>query len=347
MTPGSIDKAESIAKAVLYEGYMLYPYRPSATKNRQRCTFGTLYPQQHPDVLCGTESCRNRTQCLVSGPLSSTVTTRVRFLHMRSRLVEACVPGAENQFQPVDAIAVGTQIHQTWDEAVERTVEVELQLGELLNCSRIVAFEFPSSFESSDLYDPVGKLAGLIRRMQLAITGRVCFSVEQLPADSLRLTVEVLNTTPYAPELNGVSALLASFASAHTILGVRGGEFVSLLDPPAERRETVSTCKSVGVYPVLVGEPGEHDVMLSSPIILYDYSQIAPESAGDFFDSTEMDEMLTLRIMTLTDGEKSEMRSSDDRLRELLERTETTAREQLRRTHGAVRSLRPIEDDAA
>lgn len=345
MTPSSIDKAESIAKAVLYEGYMLYPYRASATKNRQRCTFGTLFPEQHPNVLGGTESCLNQTQCLVSGSLSSTVTTRVRFLHMRSRVVEACVPDAENQFQPVDALAVGTQIHQSWDEAVERTIEAELQLGEVLDCPRTITFEFPSEFEMTDLRDPAGELAGRIRRTQLAITGRIFFSIEQLPADSLRLTVEVLNTTP--PMRDSASALLVSFVSAHTILGVRGGEFVSLLDPPEDRREAAAACKNIGVYPVLVGESGEHDVILASPIILYDYPQIAPESAGDFFDSTEMDEMLTLRIMTLTDGEKNEMRNSDDRMRELLERTEATAREQLRRTHGAVRSLRRIEEDAA
>jgi hydrogenase maturation protease len=141
--------------------------------------------------------------------------------------------------------------------------------------------------------------------------------------------------------------LLWSFVSVHTILAVRGGEFISLLDPPEAVRGEAAACVNRGTYPVLVGEPGEHDVMLSSPIILYDYPQIAPESAGDFFDSTEMDEMLTLRVMTLTEGEKNEMRRTDPRVRDLLARTEATAREQLARTHGVVRSLRPIKDDAA
>jgi hypothetical protein len=97
----------------------------------------------------------------------------------------------------------------------------------------------------------------------------------------------------------------------------------------------------VGNFPVLVGEEGDRDMMLCSPIVLYDYPQIAPESAGDFYDSTEMDEMLTLRVMTLTDNEKTEMRNADDRVRDLLQRTEETAREQLMRTHGTIRGLRP------
>jgi hydrogenase maturation protease len=84
--------------------------------------------------------------------------------------------------------------------------------------------------------------------------------------------------------------------------------------------------------------------MLSSPIILYDYPQVAPESAGDLFDSTEIDEILTLRILTLTDEEKREMRSVDERARAILERTETLPAEQLMKLHGAVRGLRPLKD---
>ena len=84
--------------------------------------------------------------------------------------------------------------------------------------------------------------------------------------------------------------------------------------------------------------------MLCSPIVLYDYPQIAPESAGDFYDATEMDEMLTLRVMTLTEDEKSEMQAADDHVRDLLQRTEQSAREQLARTHGTIRSMRPLSE---
>ena len=108
----------------------------------------------------------------------------------------------------------------------------------------------------------------------------------------------------------------------------------------------VSECKNVGNFPVLVGDQGERDMMLCSPIVLYDYPQIAPESAGDFYDATEMDEMLTLRVMTLTEDEKSEMRRADDRARGLLQRTEESAREQLARTHGAIRSMRPVSENS-
>ena len=138
--------------------------------------------------------------------------------------------------------------------------------------------------------------------------------------------------------------LLRSLVSTHTILGLRAGEFVSLLDPPDPWRDLAAGCRNEGTWPVLVGENGAKDTMLSSPIILYDYPQVAPESPGDLFDSTEIDEILTLRILTLTDEEKQTMAAVDERARALLHRTESLAGEQLLGLHGTVRDLRPVSE---
>ncbi len=154
-----------------------------------------------------------------------------------------------------------------------------------------------------------------------------------------------MNRTPF--EAAGAAATrpwLRSLISAHTILGVRNGEFVSLLDPPEAWNEAAAACVNVGVWPVLVGEPGRRDAMLSSPIILYDHPQVAPESPGDFFDGAEIDEMLTLRILTLTDDEKRSMAAVDRHARELLERTEAMGMEAMLGLHGAVRERRPTAE---
>jgi hydrogenase maturation protease len=140
---------------------------------------------------------------------------------------------------------------------------------------------------------------------------------------------------------------MQSLVSTHLVLGVTGGEFVSLLEPPNAFQDAASQCQNVGVWPVLVGEAGQRDTMLASPIILYDYPQIAPESVGDLFDGTEIDEILSLRIMTLTDEEKREIRNSDQRARQILERTDSMPAEQFMKLHGAVRSLRPLKEDAS
>jgi hypothetical protein len=157
----------------------------------------------------------------------------------------------------------------------------------------------------------------------------------------LKISIQLSNVTP-ADVTTRDAALGFSFVSAHLLLGVEGGVFVSLLDPPQQYRQAAAECHNVGVFPVLAGDEANHDTMLCSPIILYDYPQVAPESQGDFFDGTEMDEMLSLRVLTMTEEEKAEIRNGDPRARSILERTETLPDEHLMKLHGAIRGLRRV-----
>jgi hypothetical protein len=172
--------------------------------------------------------------------------------------------------------------------------------------------------------------------------------VAQAGAQEFRVTTRVFNCALPEPgtAMSRDDALLRSLVSAHVILSAQDGTFVSLLDPPMECAEAAAACQNIGVWPVLVGEKGEKDTVLSSPIILYDYPQLAPESPGDFFDATEIDEMLTLRILTLTDEEKQAMAAVDPRARDLLARTEAVARE-LMQLHGTIRDLRSLQEVSA
>jgi hypothetical protein len=164
-----------------------------------------------------------------------------------------------------------------------------------------------------------------------------------------KLRIEVQNTTPLpsGAEAKREEALPLSLVSAHLVLGITGGEFVSLLDPAEGYSVSAAACSNTGVFPVLAGEEPDRSMMLCSPIILYDYPKIAPESAGDFFDGTEMDEMLTLRVLTLTDAEKEEMRNGDPRARRILERTESLTDDAMLKAHGVIRGLREIRGDAS
>jgi hypothetical protein len=313
---------------VLYEGYMLYPYRRSAIKNRQRWSFGILYPPQYSEVGSGTERSILHSECLIKIEGAAKLDVQLRFLHLLSREV-AEVPKA--------------RLVESWDEGAERSAELEWD--PVAAPQQKVEFRFAGSDGQETLLDSAGNVSGFVNRTQHELTGFVAVSSENISESVLKLTLEAGNTTGLPPNAHDRdSALLRSLLSAHIILTATGSEFVSLLDPPEELRKPAANCKNIGNFPVLLGdqEKGQRDMLLCSPIILYDYPQVAPESAGDFYDATEMDEMLTLRVMTLTDEEKREMASSDDRARMLLERTEQTAREQLSRTHGAIRSLRPL-----
>ncbi len=344
---------DPIADAVLYEGYILYPYRPSA-KNRQRWTFGGLYPESYCRSGGGDVS-GNQTECLVRGTRATSFEAVVRFLHLTARLVGEVVPplaewpeGEDLPSSPVEALRVGGKLFQTWQEAEEREVVVgEVTLGELAVRPLTRGFTFPGGRRSEILREPTRGLVGVLTREQQAVEGAVDVASVEVGEGLFRLTLRVANRTPLgqAERTSRDEASLHALVSTHAILGVRHGEFISLMDPPGAWAEAAASCRNVGTWPVLVGEEGRGDTMLSSPIILYDYPQVAPESSGDFFDGTEIDEMLTLRIMTLTDEEKAEMAAVDDRAGALLARTEAMAREQLLGLHGAVRGLRPVPEE--
>ena len=342
----NIELVEKIANAVLYEGYMLYPYRPTAVKNRQRFNFGSLSPKAYSEAQQGTESWSMQTR--VSCARGSRYDARCESSVPASCDARSVRIRRRPAIKPVAALEVDGQLFQTWQEAVEREVLTKtFTLSELTTERQRTDFSFPSKQETESLRDSSDRLVGVIVRKQQAIEGSIEIEAERITDGLFKITARILNLTPMesATEASRDEALLSALVSTHTILSVREGEFVSLLDPPDEFRNAVAHCNNVGTWPVLVGDEGERGVMLSSPIILYDYPQIAPESSGDLFDGTEIDEILTLRIMTLTDEEKREMRSADERARKILERTETLPAEQLMKMHGAVRGLRPARKE--
>ncbi|MBV9123508.1 MAG: hypothetical protein JO112_09135 [Planctomycetes bacterium] len=342
---------DQIANAVLYEGYILYPYRPSV-KNRQRWTFGGLFPQSCSLAQDGSEPWRMQTECLVAGGPNTRLEIKVRFLHLLARIVgELTPPGSElptvgePPFRPVPALRIGDRLYQTWEEAVERKVALGyLEVMDRATQPRRTAFAFPPGREFELLPGPGGAFLGILVRQQHGVAGEVEVFAEPLEDGLFKVSVAVANLTPLEEALPRCreEAVLRALVSTHTILSVSGGEFVSLLDPPEPWRDRAAACRNVGTWPVLVGEEGTRDTMLSAPIILYDYPQVAPESPGDLFDATEIDEILTLRILTLTEEEKQAMAAVDDRARALLARTEALAREQLAGLHGTVRNLRPV-----
>jgi len=326
----NLTRADQIAKAVLYEGYMLYPYRPSSVKNRQRWNFGVLYAPAFSDLQGGEEACSMRNEFLVCGNAGTTLEMKLRFLHLQTR--SAQVSSRSQSALPA-----------AWQEAVEREVSLpDLRPEKLCREPLQHTFEFASGTQVDPEHDSDGEAVGEIVRRQEAIRGTIDISAEAIAKDLYKIGVIVRNATPLetCPSTSRDEALLRSLVSTHTILGVEGGEFVSLLEPPDDLQELAKQCQNVGAWPVLVGDAGQRDTLLASPIILYDYPQIAPESAGDLFDGTEIDEILSLRIMTLTDDEKSEIRQSDTRARQILERTDAMPVEQFMKLHGVVRGLR-------
>jgi hydrogenase maturation protease len=349
----NLECVEKIAEAVLYEGYMLYPYRASNVKNRQRWNFGVLYPRLHCERQCGSDSWMTQTECLLQADSSTRLDVEIRFLQIVNRSVgklshplRRFSHSKEAEIEVVDKLVVDGQRFTSWQEAIERKVKLATLHPTAIALQRQRDFEFPSKRELELIRSRDGDIQGVIIREWKRLTGAVEVKLQRCPHSLTKITVRLRNLTaePRVPDSHA-DVLMHSLVSAHTILGAEGGQFLSLLDPPANFKYLAAECVNLGTWPVLVGEEGAH-VMLSSPIILYDYPQIAPESPGNLFDGTEIDEILSLRILAMTDEEKSEMRQSDERTRQILERTESMPPEQFMKLHGVLRGLRASVEEA-
>lgn len=340
------EQVKEIANAVLYEGYLLYPYRQSAIKNRTRWTFGAVYPREYSEASGGIEPWTMHTECLVEGqPDDIMLDVTVRFLHLLVRTVVQPEP-VQGDHVEVNASEWGLAsrfANEPLQEGIEREVSaLDVSLSNLLSHPQRITIEFPA--ERMVEYPTKVGVSEVIREQQ-AIAGAFILTANPVDTNLFKLSVEIENTTPGTGMTTSRRdvVLLQSFVSTHTILQVHQGSFISLLEPTEKAQTFVKECQNIRTWPVLVGDAGERNVMLSSPIILYDYPQIAPESPGPLFDGGEIDEILSLRILTLSDEEKEQMRQ-DEHTREILERTEALTPEQFMKMHGTFRDKRPISE---
>jgi hypothetical protein len=332
------DAVRAIADAVLYEGYLLYPYRASAAKNKVRWQWGVLMPPSYADSGAG-ERAASHTELLAEPAAGAVLHVRLRFLQLRRRIVEVPDGGG---FTAVASVRVGDTEHTTFEEAVEREVDAVLPFDALLAGATV-----PVEVAGGEDVQPLDGGARLVRRRD-RLHGELTVRAEPLdgPFGGYRVASRVENTSTWqAGDASRDVALRHALIAAHTLLSLSGGHFLSATDPPEWAAPATEACRVDGAWPVLVGEPGRDDTVLCSPIILPDHPAIAPQSAGNLFDGTEIDEILTLRTMTLTDEEKRQARATDERAAELVDRVDNLPPELLDRLHGTVRYLRSVTGD--
>ncbi|WP_406367076.1 hypothetical protein [Streptomyces sp. NBC_00645] len=343
------EQARTVADAVLFEGYVLYPYRASAAKNQLRWQFGVLVP---PAWTATTgEHAVQRTECLLEPRAGDRLHAELRFLHVRRRTVERL--DADGGYTEVPELDLPDRVLVPWDEGHEERVLIHESLAELMGdqaAVHAVRFDLPDAVEYEPVTDTEGRTLGRLVRRRKRLTGELRPRIEELPGPYrvLRLTVSVHNTT-LAPKGTGTdreTALAHSMIGTHLLFGVPGGRFLSLTDPPEWARPAAASCHNDHTWPVLAGPPGTEDVMLSSPIILEDHPAVAEESPGPLYDATEIDEILSLRTAALTEREKREARGTDARAAEVIDLVDDMPEAVRDRLHGAIRGLREITGDS-
>jgi hypothetical protein len=339
--PGHLSQARQVADAILYEGYLLYPYRQTAQKNRARFQFGVLMPPAYRAVD-DSELSACQTECLLECPDAAQVRVLVRFLQLRHRVVQALVPGT-SELRDVATLAVDGVEYTTWDEAAEREQWAAVPVTDLVGQDRNVEFHIGAGEASDDLVGSAGQQAGRLVHRWNGISGVIRMSAQRLagPYGALRLRVRAENVTiPEIPLRSRDDGLEHAMIGTHALIWVPGGKFLSMTEPPEWAAAAVAECVNVGTWPVLAGPPDCRDLLLSSPVILYDHPEIAAESPGEMFDATEIDEILTLRTLALTDAEKQQARATDPRAAQIMDRLDDMPPEMLERMHGAIRYLK-------
>jgi hypothetical protein len=301
----NLDPVRKIADAVLYEGYILYPYRASSQKNQSRWQFGVVMAPGYA-AADPSETSFTRAECVLQHSGQPSLRVLLRFLQVQRR----------------------TSGGESWDEAVEREVEAAADAAALFGDG--VTREF--TVEGGEDRDE-----DVVRRRE-PLAGAVTVRAAEVPGPwrALRLEVKIENRTGLGsvPQRRE-DALPTSLVAAHTIITAEGGKFLSMTDPPEWAAPAVAGCRNEGGWPVLA-DPDDQ-VMLSSPIILYDHPELAAESPGELYDGTEIDEILTLRTMALSDEEKAEARATDPRAAALLDRVDSMDPQVLARLHGTLR----------
>lgn len=318
------DRVRAVADAVLYEGYLLYPYRGTSSKNQARWQFGVLGPPGAADAGLGEDDTL-ATQFLVDG--SQAITLVVRFLQLQHRRAQRELA---TDFETVDELTTASGSWLTWDEAVE----CEMSFGPLAFDDQpwTLPVTAPPATDI-ELLD-----GGRLVRERQEVRGVLTVSHE--PDGALRrVSVRVSNVGEgVKSKADGKESVIArSMIGTHVIAEVIGGQFVSLLEPPPAAADAVSRCRQHRCFPVLAGPPGTQDMLLISPIILYDHPEVAEQSNTALYDCTEIDEILTLRVMTMTEEEKAQARATDPRAAQIIDQCDAMSPEAMARLHGVLR----------
>jgi hypothetical protein len=269
---------EALVESLLWEGYALYPYTPTATKNATPTPFGIAYPPGYAEQLASTYD-HLEMRVVLRAPADAVLSAEVRLLapvgeRHQARAERLTLPGA----------MVGALAHRT----AERETSVRGP-GEP------------------------------------ALQARLSLSAVELGPGEYEVAFRVGNETVVSSGLDRKRALQRSLLSVHPILRVAGGTFVSALDWP---------CGSVNTFPVLALP--DDTAVVGAAIVLPDHPQIAPESRGGLFDSTEIEEALLLHVQVLSDSERAEIERHDPAVREMIARAAAATPEDILALHGRV-----------
>ncbi|MGA9636822.1 MAG: hypothetical protein WBQ41_16420 [Solirubrobacterales bacterium] len=210
------------------------------------------------------------------------------------------------------------------------------------------SLEFPPTTLAELAREPVRRPFEFRSAEGSVLRGRAAMRAEPLSAGLTRVRLCVHNETEMPGDAATASrgeALRHSLISTHPLLEADGGRFVSPLEREGAEGEASLASEPLNTFPVLVGDQDE--AVLGAAIVLPDHPELAPESLGNLFDNTEIEEALLLHVHALSDDEREEISSQDPAVREMIERAESTTGDEIIGLHGRLTYKEPEEDAVA
>ncbi len=204
-----------------------------------------------------------------------------------------------------------------WQKVLPRTVERKFNSAEVLKEKSAFDFEFSTEENFRE------------------ISGEIEIFAEKPEENPFKLNLNLSNKTDLENHFEE-NILPSSFVSTHSILQIENGRFISLLETKKELEKYAKSLENIGVFPVLVGDKEKQNAMLSSPIILYDFPEVSESSFDNFFDGTEIDELMVLSILALSDAEKEEIKKTDEKAAKILEKLEKADAQDLLKLHASM-----------
>jgi hypothetical protein len=262
------DHLEELVTSLLWEGYSLYPYTPSAIKNATPTPFGIVYPPAYAAECPGAFD-HARLECVADPMPDATLTATLRYLG----------PDGERRVE-LGPAPVGQRVTTGFDG------------------------------------------------------GRLTLRSEPRSNGEAFVRCCVHNLIDVPSGLDRAGALAHALISTQLLVRISSGRFRSPLDGPPS---------SVNTYPVLATEAD--DAILGTAYVLPDHPQIAPESHGGLFDSTEIEEALLLHVQVLSEQERAEIEAGDPAVREMLARAAAAAPEDIIALHGRVELRDPVSHE--
>ncbi len=196
-----LDRIKDVADAVLYEGYILYPYRPSSIKNRQRWTFGGVFPKGFNRQ---GDSSLMETQVLVRSDGRAVFDAHVRFLQIVKREVgRLATPASKLPTEGEPALTLVPRLDVdgrellAWEEAIEREVAIGgLRLDDLYGNASVTPFSFERTRDLEPVCARDGAVVAALIRTSRTIEGVIETKAQKLASDLWKLVIRIENVTP-------------------------------------------------------------------------------------------------------------------------------------------------------